>query len=136
MKAVYLAGPINGCSDEECMTWRAQARNLLSTGQFDILDPMDFDFRGSEGRAAKEIVTTDLHAIAACDFLLVNANRPSWGTAMEVVRAWDAGKSVVAFADTDTPSPWLVMHTHAVVKSLEAAVVVVMNFDFLARGRA
>ena len=36
MKAVYLAGPINGCSDEECMVWRARARQLLE-GQFDVM---------------------------------------------------------------------------------------------------
>jgi nucleoside 2-deoxyribosyltransferase len=117
------------------MAWRQKARHLLPRDHFDILDPMDFDFRESERIAAEEIVKTDLHAIAACDFLLVNANRPSWGTAMEVVRGWDDGKRVVAFADTDSPSPWLVMHTHAIVRSLEAAVVIVMNFDAMARSR-
>jgi nucleoside 2-deoxyribosyltransferase len=134
MKAVYLAGAINGCSDEECMVWRARARWLLE-GQFDIYDPMDRDFRGREPLHADEIVSTDLHAIAACDFLLVNASRPSWGTAMEVIRAWDSGKGIVAFTDAEAPSPWLMVHTHAILKSLEAAVVFVMNFDAMARSR-
>jgi nucleoside 2-deoxyribosyltransferase len=134
MKAVYLAGAINGCSDEECMVWRARARQLLE-GQFDIYDPMVRDFRGRESLHADEIVSTDLHAIAACDFLLVNASRPSWGTAMEVIRAWGSGKGIVAFSDTEAPSPWLMLHTHAIVKSLEAAVVFVMNFDAMARSR-
>jgi len=134
MKAVYLAGPINGCTDEECMVWRARARQLLE-GQFDIYDPMDRDFRGRESLEANEIVSTDLLAIAVCDFLLVNASRPSWGTAMEVMRAWESGKRVVAFSDAESPSPWLTVHTHAIVKSLEAAVVFVMNFDAMARSR-
>lgn len=134
MKAIYLAGPINGCSDEECMVWRARARQLLE-GQFDIYDPMDRDFRGRESLKADEIVSTDLLAIAVCDFLLVNASRPSWGTAMEVMRAWESGKGVVAFSDAEAPSPWLIVHTHAIVKSLEAAVVFVMNFDAMARSR-
>ena len=134
MKAVYLAGAINGCSDEECMVWRARARQLLE-GQFDIYDPMDRDFRGREQFEADEIVSTDLHAIAACDYVLVNASRPSWGTAMEVIRAWDSGKGVVAFSDSEAASPWLMVHTHAIVKSLEAAVVFVMNFDVMARSR-
>jgi len=135
MKAVYLAGPINGCSDQECFEWRQRAKQLLSSAPYDVFDPMDRDFRGLESMSAKEIVTFDLHAIAACDFLLVNASRPSWGTAMEIVRAWDDGKKVVAFADTEFPSPWLIMHTHAIVQTLEAAIVVVMNFEFLARAR-
>jgi nucleoside 2-deoxyribosyltransferase len=134
MKAVYLAGPINGCSDEECMGWRARARQLLE-GQFDIYDPMDRDFRGRESLDANEIVSTDLLAIAVCDILIVNASRPSWGTAMEVMRAWDSGKGVVAFSDAEAPSPWLTVHAHAIVKSLEAAVVFVMNFDVMARSR-
>lgn len=134
MKAIYLAGPINGCNDEECKGWRARARQLLE-GQFDIYDPMDRDFRGCEAIYAEAIVNTDLHAIAACDFLLVNASRPSWGTAMEVMRAWDSGKGIVAFTDAEAPSPWLMVHTHAILKSLEAAVVFVMNFDVMARSR-
>jgi hypothetical protein len=133
MKAVYLAGPINGCSDDECMAWRARARQLLSSGQFDIFDPMDWDLRGREASAARELVSADLHAIAACNFVLVNASRPSWGTAMEVVRAWDSGKGVVAFSDASAPSPWLMVHTHAILDSLEAAVVFLMNFDVMAR---
>ena len=117
------------------MAWRDKARKLLEGTGFDVFDPMDRDFRGREGATAREIVSLDLHAIAVCDYILVNASRPSWGTAMEVVRAWDGGKRVVAFADTDSPSPWLVMHTHAVLRSLEAAIVFVMNFDFMARSR-
>jgi hypothetical protein len=116
------------------MVWRARARHLLEA-QFDIYDPMDRDFRGRESLKADEIVSTDLLAIAACDYVLVNASRPSWGTAMEVVRAWDSGKGIVAFSDAESPSPWLMVHTHAILKSLEAAVVFVMNFDVMARSR-
>ena len=29
MLKVYLAGPINGCTDEECKAWRAQARGMI-----------------------------------------------------------------------------------------------------------
>lgn len=134
MKAVYLSGPINGCSDEECKGWRARARLLLQDSM-DVCDPTDMDFRGREHENAIEIVRTDTLAIGVCDYVLANACRPSWGTAMEIQMAWDAGKGVVAFSDAKSISPWLTAHTHAVLDSLEAAVVFVMNFKAMAGGR-
>jgi hypothetical protein len=41
---VYLCGPINGCTDSECIDWRAAAKKRLS----DTIDPMRRDYRGRE----------------------------------------------------------------------------------------
>lgn len=111
MRAVYLCGGINGLSDAEAKGWREQAAAALS-GLYHILNPMARDYRGKEAETAAAIVTGDLADIDAADVLLVRAERPSWGTGMEVYHAAKAGKWVVAFGAGDRPSPWLAYHAH------------------------
>lgn len=116
----YLCGPINGCSDEEATGWRTRAKALFP----DALDPMRRDFRGQEAANVSEIVEGDKHDIDGCDALLVWHERPSVGTAMEVLYAWERGKRVVVIDRSGWPlSPWLVYHAHAVTTSLELAAV-------------
>lgn len=124
METVYLCGGINGLSDDEAKGWRAKATAALS-GTFDVLDPMARDYRGQEAANVKAIVEGDLADIDAADVLLVRADRPSWGTAMEVFHAFRSGKRVVAFglADAFAPSPWLLYHTERVFADLDGALV-------------
>lgn len=76
----YLCGGINGLSDEDCKNWREDAKAKLVT---EHLDPMRRDYRGKEDESFHEIVLGDLDDIVKSDFVLVNATRPSWGTAPE-----------------------------------------------------
>jgi nucleoside 2-deoxyribosyltransferase len=117
---VYLAGPINGCTDEEATGWRTEATARLS-GAWSVLDPMTRDYRGHEAESVDAIVVGDLRDIAAADALLVNATRPSWGTAMELVYAHQQGKRIVAFGAA-RPSPWLLYHATTVVATLDDAL--------------
>jgi nucleoside 2-deoxyribosyltransferase len=124
-KRVYLAGPINGKSDEECIGWRAIAAEALRAYGHQVLDPMVRDYRGAEETAYGLIVEEDKKDIGSSDILLVNANEASWGTAMEVAHASSLGKEVVAFATcTHTPhiSPWLRYHASAIYQSLSHAL--------------
>lgn len=124
-KKVYLAGPINGKTDEECMRWRALAAEALWRFGHEAIDPMVRDYRGAEDSHAEDIVSGDKEDIESCDVVLVNANSPSWGTAMEVVYAISFGKTVIAFATPESAprlSPWLVSHTHAIYQSLSHAL--------------
>lgn len=131
MKSVYLAGPIFGRSDEECMCWREIAKSVLG-GKFCIVNPMNKDWRGSETVACLEIVATDLEAIDRSDFLLVNADSPSWGTAMEVFYAARAQKDVVAFSsDSKGISPWLRAHCVAVYSTLHDACDAILHMNVL-----
>ena len=116
---VYLCGGINGLSDMDCKDWREESKHTLSA---ECIDPMDRDYRGVEEMAVVPIVTGDLADIRACDALLVNASRPSWGTAMEIVYAHQFGKTIIAFTETPRPSPWLLYHCTRVVGSLPEAV--------------
>ena len=117
----YLCGGINGLSDAECRDWREVAKSLLTT---DTLDPMRRDYRGREAESVREIVMWDLEDIKASEFVLANATRPSWGTAMEIVYAKTLGapgRCVVAFTGDGPVSPWLRYHCTSIHRTVEEA---------------
>ena len=124
---VYLAGRISDCSDEECNGWREQAsvalKDLATT-----VNPMVRDARGREDEPgiSKFVVEGDKADIDSCDAILVRYKKPSVGTMMEVIYAWEHGKRVILWVDRLSGlSPWLRYHSHAVVTSLfEAACVI------------
>lgn len=117
MKTVYLCGAINGKTDSECRAWRQQAKQLLCG--FNILDPMRRDYRGKENVFAHEIIEADKDDIDMSEGLLVYFDSPSFGTAMEIFYAFNEGLKVVAVNASGAPhSPWVEVHTHAVVTDL------------------
>ena len=124
-RRVYLAGPIFGKADDECKGWRKDAAQWLRLHGFQPVDPMVRDYRGNEESAPEAIVSADQEEINSCGFVLVNANEPSWGTAMELVYAMQFDCTVVAFATlANAPriSPWLSVHTDAIYESLDHAL--------------
>lgn len=104
---VYLAGPIFGCTDAEANDWREEAKRLLVGHE--CVNPMTRDYRGKEAEHVADIVNGDLRDIQSCEAMLVNATRPSWGTAMEIRAASDYALHIVAFAPPPY-SPWLAYH--------------------------
>ncbi len=115
---VYLCGAINGCTDEECKDWREAAKSRLYN--VTCIDPMRNDYRGKENSEYRKIVETDKWDIYASDIVLVNYEKPSVGTAMEVYLAWQLGKFVVLVSrDGTVISPWLRYHTHLMFNSFE-----------------
>lgn len=121
MRTIYLAGPINGCTDDECNGWRDRVIRSLSD-RFQFSNPMSRDYRGREDQGVTEIVEGDLADIKAADIVLVNAGRSSWGTAMEVrAAAHEMGKPVHVICP-DPVSPWLRYHAAAVHASLDDAI--------------
>jgi hypothetical protein len=103
VNTVYLCGGINGIPDAACKDWRAVARETLIPGpersRFRILDPMARDYRGREDKCVDEIVEGDKRDVLDSDVILVNASRPSWGTAMEIMFAWSLRKRIIAFVE-------------------------------------
>jgi len=118
MSTTYLCGGINGLTDSEATDWRTEAKRLLKT---DTLDPMRRDYRGKEDESVDEIGAGDLEDINNSDFLLVNATRPSFGTAMEIVYAtlWD--KTIYAVVAPGPISPWLRYHVNGTFTNLQEA---------------
>lgn len=117
---LYLAGPIYGCTDEECRDWREWVK---SRWPGETLDPMRRDYRGHEDLECHAIVEGDKADINICDALLVNYTKPSAGTTMEMLYAWERGKVVVVVTPSgERVSPWVRYHAWDVVGSLEDAV--------------
>lgn len=126
---VYLAGPINGRPTADCVPWRDEAANMLQLRGHGAADPMLRDYRGREldPLVTREIVEGDKYVIDHVDALIVNYDRPSTGTSMEVLYAHQRGIPVVtinaqAREERRPLSPWLVYHSNAVVESLAEAI--------------
>ena len=82
------------------------------------------NFKDREVDSANEIVEFDLQDVRDADILLVNYDKPSIGTSMEVFyAAHDLGKFVVAFSPFSFKdcSPWMVRYCTKILPSLEAA---------------
>jgi hypothetical protein len=86
---------------------------LLKEG-FDIVDHLvskgaDYsdikDFRDKK-ELSHQIVNHDLEYVKKADVLVVLANRPSYGAAIEMFIAKSSGKRVVLFAKDPVPTPW------------------------------
>jgi nucleoside 2-deoxyribosyltransferase len=107
----------------QARAWRQKAKELLSN-DFILLDPMRRNFKDREVDSANEIVEFDLQDIRDADVVLVNYNKPSIGTAMEVFYAsHDLNKFVVAFSPFSFKdcSPWMVRFCTKILPNLEAA---------------
>jgi nucleoside 2-deoxyribosyltransferase len=120
MKSIYLCGPINGCTDEECTNWREDIKSRYA-GR--CIDPMVRDYRGREAEAYREIVELDKIDVADADIILVNYDKPSVGTSMEVLFAWQLGKRIIVVCREDAViSPWLRYHATHLVHSFGGAL--------------
>jgi len=104
--------------------WRKTAARKLGRS-FTLLDPMRRNFKDREVDSANEIVEFDLQDIRNADLLLVNYNKPSIGTAMEVFYAANhLDKFVVAFSPLTfkDSSPWMVRYCTKILPSLDASI--------------
>ena len=124
MKKIYLCGPIMDENEGTARTWRELALAKLSPN-FIMLDPMRRDFKDREVDSANEIVEFDLQDVREADIVLVNYNKPSVGTSMEVFYAsHDLGKFVVAFSPFEFKdcNPWMVRFCTKILPSLEDSI--------------
>jgi nucleoside 2-deoxyribosyltransferase len=118
---IYLAGPVFQCEDQECVFWRRDVKRRLS--DFVVVDPMETtDFRGKTDEHYREIVELDKARIDSSDILLVNCTRPSTGTSMEILYAWERGKQVYIVCRDHQVNPWLLYHAERVFLSVDEAV--------------
>jgi hypothetical protein len=137
MSSFYLGGPINGCTDEEAHGWRDAAKEILMRGGHTWRDPMERDYRGQEQDLGivKEIVEGDKDDIDLCDVALMNCPKPSYGTAMEILYAWEHGNIVLVVLPDDgsTPSPWITYHSDHIFRGsvVDALSAVAADSSFL-----
>ena len=118
---IYLCGPINGCTDEECKDWREMIKQQL--GAENCIDPMRRDYRGREDQNVNELVELDQIDVLTSDVVLVNYDKPSVGTSMEVHLAWMHHKTVIVVCKQGTViSPWLRYHSTRICYSFSDAL--------------
>ena len=123
-KTIYLSGPIMDEHEGTAREWRETAKKMLGEN-FRLLDPMRWKFVDRQVDSANEIVEFDLQDVRNADLLLVNYNRASIGTSMEVFyAAHDQGKFVVAFSPLEYKdcSPWMARFCTKILPDLESAV--------------
>lgn len=122
-KKIYLCGPIMDEHEGHARAWRTRAKELLAQ-DFILLDPMRRNFKDREVDSANEIVEFDLQDIRDADIVLVNYNKNSIGTSMEVFFAsHDLKKFVVAFTPFSfkDSSPWMVRFCTKLLPDLDTA---------------
>ena len=132
VQTVYLSGPIMDEVEGTAREWRETAKKLLQE-RFRLLDPMRRKFVDRQVDSANEIVEFDLQDVRNSDVVLVNYNRASIGTSMEVFyAAHDQGKFVVAFSPLEYKdcSPWMARFCTKILPTLEEAVeYIITHFD-------
>ena len=122
-KKIYLCGPIMDEHEGKAREWREQAKKMLGR-HFTLLDPMRRNFKDREVDSANEIVEFDLQDIRDADIVLVNYNKNSIGTSMEVfyashnMKKFVVGFSPFTFKDC---SPWMVRFCTKILPDLESA---------------
>jgi nucleoside 2-deoxyribosyltransferase len=122
-KTVYLSGPIMDEHEGLAREWRNKAKHVLQR-HFRILDPMRRKFVDRQVDSANEIVEFDLQDVREADILLVNYNKPSIGTSMEVFHAaHNLGKFVISFSPYSYAecSPWMVRYSTKILPDMEKA---------------
>lgn len=124
--AIYLGGPINGCTDEQAKGWRSQMVAGLDGVTF--FDPMERDYRGIELQNVQELVERDKQLIEQCDYVVANVWKPSTGTAMEIMYAHYIGRPVILIVEDGSQiSPWLVYHSSYRVSSVDEAIALLKD---------
>ena len=128
-KSIYLAGPIAGCTDDQCKAWREQVKEQLGD-KFVMFDPFKRDYRGRMGKDdIKEIVEQDKAEIREADLVLANVWQFSVGTIMEICYAYEQNKKVLTICPVNYNdlSPWLIYHSNYLVTSLDRAIELITN---------
>ncbi len=114
---IYLAGAINGRSDAECVDWRQEMKSVFP--EHELVDPMVRDYRGKEEMNVDAIVEQDKRDIFSCDVVLVRYDKPSVGTSMEILYAWEQHIPIVLWTNQENLSPWLLYHCDFVGQMLD-----------------
>ena len=111
--------------------------SLLKKEGFDIIDHisaegMDYsdirDFRDKKDFSFK-IVNHDLEYVKESDVLVVLANRPSFGTAIEMFVAKSSRKPVILFAKESIPTPWPVNFSDYTVRAEQELITLLRQLE-------
>ena len=111
--------------------------SLLKKEGFDIIDHIsaegiDYsdtrDFRDKKDFSSK-IVNHDLEYVKESDVLVILANRPSFGTAIEMFVAKNSKKPVIVFAKESVPTPWPINFSDYIVTAEEELITLLHQLN-------
>ena len=108
---IYLAGPIEICSEDEILVWRNYVENKLK-GSFEIITPKYH--LGSDSEIFENTKTN----VEECDIVFahlpkaINERRASYGTIFEVAYGFAINKTVIVISDDEF------VHKHPVMNQI------------------
>ena len=103
-KFVYLAGPIEGCNNDEINQWRDKCHLMFSDFIVGI-NPYRAEMDADTSESRKRIAMKNYMDTQSCDLILaylpkeINARRPSYGTTFEIAWGYSLRKPVVIVSD-------------------------------------
>jgi hypothetical protein len=124
-KKAFISGPILGMENEQ--GYRGRITEICVELGFDVIDPWRREkvlYKGDEQCWWTKVpppnfIQRDLEDAERCDFMIVYLPKLSAGACMEMFYAKRIGKKVIVISEMDCLSPWIVMHSDAIVKRFE-----------------
>jgi nucleoside 2-deoxyribosyltransferase len=124
-KKAFISGPIQGMENKQ--SYREAISRICARLGYETVDPWLREkviYRGDESCwwtkvPAADFVGRDLQDIEKCDVLIAYLPQLSAGTCMELFYAKRKGKWVITISGMDALSPWIVVHSDRVLRSIE-----------------
>jgi len=122
-KKAFISGPILGMENDQ--GYRETIAEICVRLCFDVIDPWLREkilYKGDERCwwtkvPAPGFVQRDLNDAERCDVMIVYLPKLSAGACMELFYAKRKGKKVIVVSEMECLSPWIVVHSDAIVKS-------------------
>jgi nucleoside 2-deoxyribosyltransferase len=123
-KRVFISGPIQGMENEQ--SYREIISKICVKLGYETVDPWRREraiYGGDEPCWWTEVpaagfVERDLEDIEKCDVLIAYLPKLSAGTCMELFYAKRKGKRVITISGMDALSPWVVVHSDRILRSI------------------
>jgi hypothetical protein len=124
-KRVFISGPIQGMENEQ--GYRGIITKICLKLGYEVIDPWLREkviYRKDEPCwwtkvPPQDFVSRDLEDVERCDILIAYLPRLSAGSCMELFQAKRHGKKVLIVSDMPCVSPWIIVHSDAVLKDFE-----------------
>jgi len=124
-KKAFISGPILGMETNQ--DYRETITEICEKLGFDVIDPWRREkslYKGDEqwwwpNVPASGFVQRDLEDAERCDVMIVYLPKLSAGACMEMFYAKRKGKRVIVITEMECLSPWIVIHSDAIVKSFK-----------------
>lgn len=125
-KKVFISGPILGMETNQ--VYRETITDICVKLGFEVIDPWRREksmYKGDEkwwwpNVPASGFVQRDLEDAERCDVMVVYLPKLSAGACMELFYAKRKGKKIVVISEMESLSPWIKIHSDAILKNLNA----------------